>query len=315
MEPSNSTSEQTEQDFAEIAGAGLNWVRLVMPFWMVNTVEGEPYVEGLAWKYVLKGIAWARKYGIRINLDLHTFPGSQNAWNHSGRQGSCNFLNGTNGILNAQRALNYIRTITEFFHQPEYRDVVTMFTIINEPQVGMQGNETLSEFYLEAYNVIRGVTGTGEGNGVWIAFHDGFRGLPGWAGFLSGSDRTAMDQHNYLAFSTPSNDSLAYTAGKPCTYWGANYANSMNQFGFTFSGEFSLAVTDCGEFLNNVGNGARYDGTYVAPGSTVSCFPALFDRVGLITLLALRRLRRIKLSVTVPSGTTGKLGTMNANLP
>lgn len=281
----NGNIVQTERDFAEIAGAGLSWIRLVMPFWMVETIEGEPYVEGIAWKYVLKGVAWARKYGLRVKLDLHTIPGSQNAWNHSGRQGSCNFLNGTNGIFNAQRTLNYIRTITEFFHQPEYRDVVQMFGIINEPQVGMQGNETLSQFYLEAYNEIRSITGTGEGNGMWIAFHDGFRGLPGWAGFLSGSDRAAMDQHNYLAFSTPSNDSLGYTAGKPCSYWAVNYNNSMNNFGFSFSGEFSLAVTDCGEYLNNVGNGARYDGTYIAPGSTVSYGLLLQRRCHLVDVI------------------------------
>jgi aryl-phospho-beta-D-glucosidase BglC (GH1 family) len=28
--------------------------------------------------YFLKAIKWARKYGLRINLDLHALPGSQN---------------------------------------------------------------------------------------------------------------------------------------------------------------------------------------------------------------------------------------------
>ena len=28
------------------------------------------------------GIAWARKYGLRICLDLHAVPGSQNGYNH-----------------------------------------------------------------------------------------------------------------------------------------------------------------------------------------------------------------------------------------
>lgn len=30
--------------------------------------------------YFLKAIEWARKYGLRINLDLHAVPGSQNGW-------------------------------------------------------------------------------------------------------------------------------------------------------------------------------------------------------------------------------------------
>lgn len=43
-----------------------------------------------------------------------------------------NFLNGVMGIANAQRALDYIRIITEFISQPEYKDVIPMFGIINE---------------------------------------------------------------------------------------------------------------------------------------------------------------------------------------
>ena len=37
------------------------------------------------WTYLLKAFQWARKYGIRINLDMHSCPGSQNGYNHSGR--------------------------------------------------------------------------------------------------------------------------------------------------------------------------------------------------------------------------------------
>lgn len=37
------------------------------------------------WKYLLQAFQWARKYGIRINLDMHSCPGSQNGYNHSGR--------------------------------------------------------------------------------------------------------------------------------------------------------------------------------------------------------------------------------------
>jgi hypothetical protein len=68
-----------------------------------GTVESEPFLEGASWKYVsshsstqpsihsvrmitdaswhryiVRLFGWARKYGIRVNLDLHTIPGSQN---------------------------------------------------------------------------------------------------------------------------------------------------------------------------------------------------------------------------------------------
>lgn len=44
----------TEKDFADIASAGLNWIRLPVPFWMVETVESEPYLEGVAWNYMIQ---------------------------------------------------------------------------------------------------------------------------------------------------------------------------------------------------------------------------------------------------------------------
>ena len=89
-------------------------------------------------------IGWARKYGLRINLDLHALPGSQNGWNHSGRSGTVNVLNGPMGLANAQRSLDYIRIIAEFISQPQYKDVVTMFGITNEPQAAVIGLSNLS---------------------------------------------------------------------------------------------------------------------------------------------------------------------------
>lgn len=121
--------------------------------------------------------------------------------------------------------------------------------------------------YLDAYNMIRSITGIGKG--PFVTFHDGFQGFPTWAGFLPGCDRCAMDQHNYLGFTTPSNDSTGYNAAKPCAYWAMNYNVSMQAYGLSLSGEWSQAINDCGVYLNNVGNGARYDGTYIAPGQTV----------------------------------------------
>lgn len=70
---------------------------------------------------------------MRINLDLHAVPGSQNGYNHSSKLGTINFMAGVMGIANAQRTLDIIRTLTEFISQPEYRPVVPMFSVLNEP--------------------------------------------------------------------------------------------------------------------------------------------------------------------------------------
>ena len=97
--------------------------------------DSEPFLQKVCWEYILRVIGWARKYGIRVNLDLHAVPGSQNGewfgidedgerlmwvgvgYNHSGKLGSLNFMSGIMGYANAQRTLDYIRTITEFISQ------------------------------------------------------------------------------------------------------------------------------------------------------------------------------------------------------
>lgn len=48
------------------------------------------------------------------------------------------------GLANAQRTLDYIRIITEFISQPEYRNVVPMFGIVNEALVTTIGKSQLT---------------------------------------------------------------------------------------------------------------------------------------------------------------------------
>lgn len=43
---------QTEQDIAQIAGAGLNWIRLPIPYWAIETWPGEPFLAKTSWKCV-----------------------------------------------------------------------------------------------------------------------------------------------------------------------------------------------------------------------------------------------------------------------
>ena len=63
---------QTEEDFAKIAGAGLNWVRLPIPFWAVSTFEDEPYYAKVSWKCACDGVAPPVFSPFDINYQLQT---------------------------------------------------------------------------------------------------------------------------------------------------------------------------------------------------------------------------------------------------
>ncbi|RPD70874.1 glycoside hydrolase [Lentinus tigrinus ALCF2SS1-7] len=281
----------TEEDMAQIAGAGLNWVRLPIPFWAINKWDNvgvdttgatvvEPFLARTCWNYILRVLGWARKYGIRVNLDLHTMPGSQNGYNHSGKLGAINWLKGVMGLANAERSLDYIRIITEFISQPEYRDVVQMFGMVNEPVLNQIGEDQVQSFYFHAYEMVRGITGTGAGNGPMISLHNGFLELAAWAGFLSGSDRVAIDTHPYFAFnSQPNRDPVNITAdgdttggfgGKwplqACNSWGASMNNSRSAFGVTLAGEFSNGMNDCGLFIDGITSTGAAGGTNYGAG-------------------------------------------------
>ncbi|KAF6750558.1 glycoside hydrolase superfamily [Ephemerocybe angulata] len=243
--------------------AGLNWLRIPLGFWAIETWDGEPYLAKTSWKYFLRVIEWARKYGLRVVLDLHAIPGSQNGLNHSGRLGAINFLMGNLGIANAERTLDYLRVLTEYISQPQYKDVIQVIALVNEPLAGDIGVEPLSSFYLRAYNILRGVTGFGEGNGPYIALQDGLQSLQLWNDVLPGADRVIMDGHAYFAFGGDNTASMVAPAenGEPggtwpaqaCTAWGGLYNNSRNAMGPTFCGEFSAAPNDCGLFIRAVG--------------------------------------------------------------
>ncbi|KAF8625907.1 hypothetical protein AX17_006633 [Amanita inopinata Kibby_2008] len=242
----------TENDFADIAAAGLNWVRIPVGFWAIETMNSEPFLAGTSWKYFLKAIEWGRKYGIRIYLDLHALPGSQNGWNHSGKTGSVNFMNGVMGIANAQRTLTYLRILTEFVSQKQYRDVVGVVGIVNEILWNTIGQSAVESFYFAAYEAMRTSSGTGTGTGPYIAIHEGFQGPAVWEGFLLGADRVALDQHPYLAF-TGDPSPLNVMAIKPCA-WAIATNQSQKAFGVTLGGEFSTAINDCGLWLSGIGS-------------------------------------------------------------
>lgn len=56
----------------QIAAAGLTWVRIPIGYWAIEVWEGEPYPADITWPYIVQALQWARKYGIRVNFDLHS---------------------------------------------------------------------------------------------------------------------------------------------------------------------------------------------------------------------------------------------------
>lgn len=214
----------TEQTFQEIQDAGLDHVRIPFSYWAITTYPGDPYVPQISWRYLLRGIEYARKYGLRVNLDVHGLPGSQNGWNHSGRLGTIGWLNGTDGALNAQRSLDLHAQLSAFFAQPRYRNVVAIYGLVNEPKMSALNVDDVVAWTTSAVQVVRD-------NGIkqTIAFGDGFLGLSKWQGKLQGVEGLVLDAHQYTIFNP---NQIVFTHRKKieyaCSGWTELFEQSMD---------------------------------------------------------------------------------------
>jgi glucan 1,3-beta-glucosidase len=251
----------TEDTFRDIAAAGLDHVRIPYSYWAVETYDGDPYLFRTSWRYLLRGIEWARKHGLRINLDLHGVPGSQNGWNHSGRWGIIGWLNGTDGDANAQRSLDIHDRLSKFFAQDRYKNIISHYGLVNEPKMTQLDVAAVVSWTKSAYDVVRK-----NGIDAVVVFGDGFMGLDNWKGKLSGNKNLALDVHQYVIFNA---DQIAMTRAEKVSYacdgWSNQTDRSMDTstgYGPTLFAEWSQADSDCQRYVTNVGWGNRWTGTY-----------------------------------------------------
>ncbi len=250
----------TEDTFKAIAAAGLDHVRIPFSYWAVTTYDGDPYLFRTSWRYLLRAIEWARKYGLRINLDLHGLPGSQNGWNHSGRWGTIGWLNGTDGDTNAQRSLDVHDRLSKFFGQDRYKNIISHYGLANEPRMVLLDSSKVISWTESAYKMVRknGVEGI-------VVFGDGFMGLENWQGRMTGYDSMALDVHQYVIFNENQIDfSHQKKIQYACDGWTKQTQQSMDTstgYGPTLFAEWSQADTDCAKHLTNVGWGNRWEGT------------------------------------------------------
>jgi len=60
----------------------LNHVRIPIGYWAYEVGPGEPFISGQH-DYLLKAVTWAGQYNIKVIVDLHGAPGSQNGYTRS----------------------------------------------------------------------------------------------------------------------------------------------------------------------------------------------------------------------------------------
>ncbi|PWN43608.1 glycoside hydrolase [Ceraceosorus guamensis] len=255
----------TRQDLVDIKNAGFNWIRIPIGFWAFDVQGAEPYLQLNQYDLLKQAAGWAADIGLKVMVDVHGLPGSQNGFNHSGRQGKARWSNGTK---NVERSLAIISTLSNEFSKDRYASSVVSIELVNEPVNVDDG--VLKKYYRDGYKIVRD-----KGNLV-VTLGDGFKGGDYWNGFLSSSDNGAsgvsLDLHIYTVFD---NTSIRRKAQARQDYYcslGSKY-EQLNKDKWLVVGEFSPAFTDCAKYLNGRGVGSRYDGSYPNSSKYGDCGP------------------------------------------
>jgi glucan 1,3-beta-glucosidase len=176
----------TADDFRWIRERGLNAVRLPVGYW---ALEGpKPYVE--YGRFIDFALDQAQQNGLKLLLDLHGAPGSQNGWDHSGRAGPVNWPNDPNNINET------LRILESFAQKFGKHPALLGIELLNEPR-DVVPLEILQKFYRDAYARLRQHM---DPNAA-IVFHDSFRPLA-WKKFMQEPDfsNVILDTHIYQCF-------------------------------------------------------------------------------------------------------------------
>jgi len=253
----------TEADFAAIANAGLNHVRLPIGFWAFDVSGGEPYIQGQL-PYLQRAVTWASTYGLKVIVDLHGAPGSQNGFDNSGHR--VPFPEWQSSQSNIARTDAIIKTIANMFKDEPA--VVPVIAPLNEP-AGYDGQAILAavrQYWLDSYGNIRYPYGSSEQSNTVVLLHDAFQPLSYWDGFMNYNNGqyqgVAMDTHIYQMFS----DADVAQSNQQHISSACTMEDSSNLGLWLIVGEWTPAMNDCAKYLNGRGIGARYDGSY--PGSS-----------------------------------------------
>lgn len=196
-----------EGDFANIESHGMNLIRIPVPYFIFG--DRPPFIGCV--EYLDKAFEWAQKYHLKVLIDLHTVPGSQNGYDNGGLTGVCKWCKNSEEV-------HFVLTVLERLAK-RYAQHPALYGIevLNEPisfSVYMTAPSTgkardkeeakgsghvpmafLKSFYEEAYLVLRKHLGEDK----VIVFHDGFR-LGRWGNFFrkKGMQNVMLDTHIYI---------------------------------------------------------------------------------------------------------------------
>ncbi|KAI9775054.1 MAG: exo-1,3-beta-glucanase [Candelina submexicana] len=230
-----------EADVQTLKSIGINAIRIPIGFWAYDNA-GTPYLKG-ADAYLEKAVGWAKSAGVKVWVDLHGAPGSQNGFDNSGQAGPANWQQGNN----MDRTISVLETIAKKYGSQQHAGTVVGIQLLNEPISWGTMNPSITQSWtVKAYKAVREAAAN---KNLMIIMHDTFlspayfEGVPKQVGTES-SRLFGVDTHLYQKYSDSDKKlNQAQHIQKACG-WGSDLGKAKSVLP-VFVGEFSASTEVC----------------------------------------------------------------------
>merc|ERR1712168_40314 len=268
----------SKEDFEKVSAAGVTHIRIPVGYWYWDVIDGEPFPapnmddtdKYSALFYLKRALVWLDELGMKAEIDLHAGPGSQNGFDNSGRRGDIHWVsddypqNNTNVVRTLDILDKMGATLSGWVSTGVFKqETLYGISLLNEP--GGWWDKVWSackdELYPLGYQAVR----KHFEEGVVVNLQQAFRPASDYYGFMpeeEGYQGISVDMHRYQCFG----DYWAGQADSSDGWWNhieascSAHQDNINATWPTFTGEFSLAVTDCQKYLNG-----GYSTPYIPP--------------------------------------------------
>ena len=217
----------TEADFAWIKACGLDSIRLPVGFWALQAPA--PWVE--CSRHLDFAFAQASRHGLKVLLDLHAAPGSQNGMDHSGKSGA---LGWHPSAANIEATIVALEGLARRYGK---HPALWGIQLLNEPRWDVPIG-VIKKFYEDAYVRVRPLVPAS----TRIVIHDAFRAFE-WKGFMQEPNysNVILDTHLYQAYTEAdrkrtAQEHIIEALGKK------GHLNAMSGQLWTMVGEWSLGT-------------------------------------------------------------------------
>lgn len=197
-----------ERDFQRIRAIGLNLVRIPVPHFIFG--DCEPGIGCI--QYLDNAFTWAEKYGLKILIDLHTAPDSQNGFDNGGLSGVVKWHKKEENIAFELSVLERLAQRyagrsalygIELLNEPVSEEILRIASQRYKPRhpeqaVGSEAVplELLKDFYIKGYEAVRKYCPMD----TKVVIHDQFY-LEQWEEFMPPEQYPGIviDTHMYLS--------------------------------------------------------------------------------------------------------------------